>query len=87
MAGREVVLCLVVCVARQQLDHQAQPLSSMGLQISVSNIYTPEKRFDIVPNGFFVCSFLTIERPPMKTKYDYKKGNSSCRETVISVQP
>lgn len=88
-----MALRLGVCVA-SQLDHWAQPHSAPGgcrflTQISVSStdIYYSRKRFDVVPNGFPVCSFLTMGRPPMKTKYDYKKGQASHRENVIPAQP
>lgn len=84
MGSREMALCLVVYVT-SQLDHWAQPHSAPGgykflTQISVcsTDIYYPRKRFDIVPNGFSVCFFLTMGRPPMKAKYDCKKGQASC---------
>lgn len=35
------------------------------------------------PNGFSVCSFLTLERPPRKTKYVYQRGQAPRRENAI----
>lgn len=93
MVSREVALCLVVCMT-SQLDHWAQPRSAPGgdrfltpISVSSPDIYYPRKSFYIMPNGFSVCSFLTMERPPMKTKYDCKKGHSSSRENLIPAQP
>ena len=77
------------CVAGQ-LDRWTPPHSApqgrrFPTQISASStdICYPRKRFDIAPNGFSVCSFLTVERPPRKTKYVYKKGHAPRRENMI----
>lgn len=76
-------------VARQ-LDHSTLPHWAPGpcrfltqIPASTTDICYPRKRCDMGPNGFSVCSFLTLERPSRKTKYVYEKGQAPRRENVI----
>lgn len=74
----------------RQLDHSTLPRWAPGpcrfltqISASTTDVCYPRKRCDMGPNGFSVCSFLTLERPPRKTKYVYQKGQAPRRENVI----
>ena len=77
-------------VVARQLDHSTLPHWAPGpcrfltqIPASTTDICYPRKRCDMGPNGFSVCSFLTLERPSRKTKYVYEKGQAPHRENVI----